>query len=406
MIKLTKYILLSIIALLSFSCNEDKSKDWSVTYNKYSDQPFGCQVFDNVILKCTQLYDTEEIIKFDSIAQLSENQIWQINKLDSHGIELLNTRMEKGFSTIVATENFEPNLIQLSCYEPFSVNKLRADIEDDGSLSNDTIYLNDFLGYSFPSSMCGVRMTDYSFPAGLTFYGIKQLAFIDNAPVALQYTQQNASTIIVTVPLIFTNFGALYYDMAEVDVKIIGELGSKTFKRYYTKRDQYAQIYNTKSKKFGVSEIMPQGENEEGELNIPFLFKLFIIGLFILFLTFYARHRERVIPVIDEPQNRTIDFVRQISLNHYWRKDYREMVCKKYIFFANNIHNKTKINLDDEAHLDENIDIIASSSGVSRDTISELISSVSDIRQKHNEISEATMKSLINTMNNIIQKLK
>ena len=54
----------------------------------------------------------------------------------------------------------------------------------------------------------------------------------------------------------------------------------------------------------------------------------------LLFMIFAARRKQRAIPVIREPENKSLEFAELIGTLYYQKKDHADLVRKKYLYFA------------------------------------------------------------------------
>jgi hypothetical protein len=71
----------------------------------------------------------------------------------------------------------------------------------------------------------------------------------------------------------------------------------------------------------------------------------------VLFIFFYGRRRQRIIPVIPPLKNSTIEFVETIGNLYYQQKDYKNIAEKKITYFLDHIRNRYLIqtsNFDEE----------------------------------------------------------
>ncbi len=70
----------------------------------------------------------------------------------------------------------------------------------------------------------------------------------------------------------------------------------------------------------------------------------------LLFIFFYGRRKQRIIPIIPPLTNTTIEFVETVGNLYYQQKDYKNIAQKKISYFMDYIRNKyfIKTNLFDE----------------------------------------------------------
>lgn len=73
---------------------------------------------------------------------------------------------------------------------------------------------------------------------------------------------------------------------------------------------------------------------------------LLMLGVILLMVT-TARRRQRVIPIIAPPLNKSLEFVRLIGTLYYQRCTHAELVRKKFIFFAEELRRRCGIDVRD-----------------------------------------------------------
>ena len=132
--------------------------------------------------------------------------------------------------------------------------------------------------------------------------------------------------------------------------------------------------------------------NEYGGISETFIFRylmkkesfrtaLYITLLGILiFSLLQSRRKQRIIPVIERPRNRTLDFVKTIGQMYHEKKDHKEIVRKMIQFLLEDIRQKYYINshtIDKEYYQK-----LANKSGCQLSTVRELFILVKDLQLK------------------------
>lgn len=67
----------------------------------------------------------------------------------------------------------------------------------------------------------------------------------------------------------------------------------------------------------------------------------------VLFMIFTARRRQRVIPIVEKPKNRSLEFIQLIGTLYYQRHDHADLVRKKFRFFAEEVRRNAGIDIGD-----------------------------------------------------------
>lgn len=102
------------------------------------------------------------------------------------------------------------------------------------------------------------------------------------------------------------------------------------------------------------------------------------LGAIILFMLFHSKRRQRVIPVIPQTRNTTMDFVDTVSQLYLSRHDHRDIALKQTAFFLDHVRSRygiATVILDDDF-----VRRLSQRSGVNEDKVRELIGMVEDIR--------------------------
>lgn len=61
----------------------------------------------------------------------------------------------------------------------------------------------------------------------------------------------------------------------------------------------------------------------------------------IIYLTAFARRRQRIVPVIDPPRNISLDFIKTISRLYFFERDNKDIATKKISYFFDRINSRT-----------------------------------------------------------------
>ena len=144
-------------------------------------------------------------------------------------------------------------------------------------------------------------------------------------PVAIQAHIGEGELFLVTTPLLFTNYGMLDGRNASYIFRLLSSMGVGTLP--LIRLESYGE-----------------GAQESGSLfrfflkHPPLRWALYTTMLtLLLFMFFTARRRQRVIPVVQPPANEMLRFVQLIGHLYYQRKDYKEMIKKKYLYFCTEV---------------------------------------------------------------------
>jgi hypothetical protein len=115
-----------------------------------------------------------------------------------------------------------------------------------------------------------------------------------------------------------------------------------------------------------------------------------ILASVVLFIFFYGRRRQRIIPVIPPLANTTIEFVETVGNLYYQQKDYKNIAEKKISFFQDFIRNKYFIKTS--SFDEETIQKIADKSSLSTGKIKSMLREI----EKINHSQKITEEDLVN----------
>ena len=79
---------------------------------------------------------------------------------------------------------------------------------------------------------------------------------------------------------------------------------------------------------------------------------------------FYARRRQRVIPVVEEPKNRSIEFVKLIGTLYYQKHINHDLLQKKYAYFTETLRRLMMVDVEDTETRKDDVAQIALRAGM------------------------------------------
>ena len=382
--------------------NSDNHTNWAPHFLDNHD-PFGTAIFRDLVIASDpghpKFYDDEMIVyKKDDLQGeeqgMKHNFLYVTCSNDPIDTTMIWKQNENGYSTIVAAS------------QSFILEDFAEEVEKNkGCLTSVITNLVTQKKYNYPTQMCKSRVFDNPVDEFLQRYiAYEEIATIDSAPVAIRYIHPNGSSLIfVSMPLLFTNYGALYEENAELIIDFFRIAGGHSWYCFFhmDEKNKEAAYYETSKIK---SETNSESSVDSGVM-LRDLIEYAIIGVFIGFLLFFARRRERIIPVMEKPQNKSIDFAKQISKNYMWKEEYGVILRKKFVVFIDTLQEKTNINLNDLEHFSSNIATLEKLTHENR--LKLFFQNLFKIHEnKKIEVSYEEMRYYIIKMNLIISKLK
>ena len=159
-----------------------------------------------------------------------------------------------------------------------------------------------------------------------TFSGkIEDTYDITPMPMAVKTKVGKGMVYQISCPLLMTNYGLFYH-------------GIQKFQQCQMAQIADMPVVRVPSDKFHRSNSEDKNNYTESPLAFmlerpPLRWALYTVFFaIILFMFFTARRRQRVIPHVERPRNRNIDFVKLLGTIYYRRHDNNDLARKKYVY--------------------------------------------------------------------------
>ncbi|MDR1781022.1 MAG: hypothetical protein LBR50_09895 [Tannerella sp.] len=354
------FISLALIMILLFvyQYNKPKPFNWTETYYGRSDQPFGMSVFDDVAASSLADYSVENHTFYemlhDSTRAVGKSYLVTEYSLNSMtGVDPILTMLERGDRIMLCLRGFPYDLCdslhfytRFDDYYDFSqIIRARRQYERDSiffgvdSLAPEQVY-------SVYPQMHPAVLTE---GAPSSYYDedtaeVKRHFRCDSVEILVRDNQCQALVIrmftgkgelfLVTTPLMFTNLGMLDSANAEYAFRLMSYLSDRPVIRLEG-YNRYVQ--NAERGASPLSFVL-----SEPSLRAALYLSLAAI---LLFMIFTARRRQRVIPVTEPPANETLRFIKLISGLYLRKKDFADLLTKKYAYFTAEVKRLTGIEL-------------------------------------------------------------
>lgn len=417
-------ICIAIFLLLMFAieCRLPKKFVWAPSFSHYDKQPFGCAVFDSLLstslpkgysLSRKTFYELEQEDTISRRGILVATNNLSLTDVD---VEAILKIAKRGNKIMLVSNSFNRNLEDTldfnSSYSYFSPALLKkyaaASLEKDTLLwvGDSAIYPRQ--SFNFYPQLCSSYLVPDSLPAKVLAektisldnlkydFGIDMDSIstdtIVSVPVALSYPWGKGEIILISTPLLFTNYGVLDGKNATYIFRLLSQMGDLPIVRTEGYMKQTAQIQMSPFRYF----------LSQRPLRWALYLTMFTI---ILFMVFTARRRQRVIPIIYQPENKSLEFTELIGTLYFQKKDHADLVHKKYIYFAEELRREIQVNIEEVANDEHSFSRIAQKTGMNTEEISELIRSVRPVIYGGCTISVEQMKYFIDKMNEIIDHI-
>ena len=210
-------------------------------------------------------------------------------------------------------------------------------------------------------------------------------------------------------PLLFTNYGVLNHDISRylnhamaplADCKVVRMPAEKFLKDSYLESEENP-------------EKMPKAENRSNPSPLSYLLSqpplrwalYTILAAVLLFMFFTARRRQRVVPVIKQPENRNLQFVKLISSIYYHRNDCHDLLRKKYTYFKDDLRRVLQIDIEDKSLLKINIQTLSRLTGFEGQVIEDTLKDIRFYTDASVLLEKEDMMKYIDFMNDILKKI-
>lgn len=419
-----------IIALMAvmilFEMNAPTRFQWDDTSQSYkSKHPFGCYVMDSVLrASLPQGYEVcgTDIDKYIGKKSRGGTHTYlftnnYVDFLSSFDVDFL-TLIKGGNNVILAFDensyyygatyvrdelefsmySFDYNNMGHNYYKKVLSDRTYYDTirwRGDGKFAAGSYVINHaFCGYALSLSQSYRTLATLRRANGPTYV----LSEESTTTIAGIRTYGNGKVVVVSMPLLFTNYGILNDTIRPLVLRLLSECGDKPVVRY----DQTLINWDIDNE---------DSEQEEGSplhyllANRPLRWAFYLaLATLVAFVFFSARRRQRVIPVVKPPVNHMMDFVKQIGGIYYKHHDNVDLLAKKYATFSNEVRTKAMIDIDNNDQIDDELLALSNRTGIPLNELQQHISDVKNAIQA-TSISDKRLQQLIDVMNDIMHRI-
>lgn len=393
-------LLVFLLLMFVIEYNLPKSFIWVPTYSQKDHQPFGCAVFDDVLAAS---FPGEYSVTDKTFYQLSEDSasvrsILSVSsrlQLSDVEVDALLSLAERGSRVVLVASGFNWKLcdtLAFSCsYDYFNARTLRK-YAADASPRDTLVWLVDAeysaTDFRFYPHLCQSVFTRYdSLNVALAVKGCE--------PVAIRQKRGEGEIVLVSTPLLFTNYGVLDEGNAAYLYRVMNHLQGAPLVR--------TEAYIPSAGMLAKDQTPLRYILSQQPLRWAFYGLLLLL---LLFMIFTARRRQRVIPVIRALENKTIEFIELIGTLYHQKKDHTDLLCKKHLYFSEFLRRSVQVDLEEEEVGDERLARrISGKTGVEEARIYALLREIRPIVKGERKADEEKMQRLINEINEIIKHI-
>lgn len=458
--KSSRNFLLAMLVLFVLFCllqvNLPKKFVWSPTFSHVDKQPLGCFVFDSVLTQSLPNgYHVTKKTFFQLDQEHAKEKISVLMVVDQQNLKqldvkyLCNIARRGGKVMVVASGSFDDGRnadtvvvdelertfkVRIEDGTYFSLRGILAGLKAHDNDMYDTIYWNNretmyaaqsyrmfynmVGGTLFVDSVPKVKRLAYTLStAGYDyrhdslyvgdFTGFDTIVdekerieridtfAIKKVPTAVSVPYGKGEVIFVSSPLLFTNYGMLEGNTFVYIFRLMSYLAD-------------LPVYRTEAYvKTDAMLVAEQSPFREFIKRPPLRWALYLALLgVVLFMIFTARRRQRVIPIMSKPANRSLEFIQLIGTLYYQRKDHVNLVRKKFKLFAEELRKTAGVDISDVNTDDSEYLLLAEKTGMNSDRLKKVIRQIRLVLHSEGNISVEEMRSLIDAMDTIVSHAK
>ena len=409
------FLLFFLLLVLSLEYHLPRQFVWVPTYSHTDKQPLGCALFDSLLsVSLPQGYaltrETFYQLEKDSTSRRGVLVVAGLLEGSKADVDALLRMAERGDKVMLVSSIF-PQLLEdtlhfYCTYSHFTSvafqeylvhNYFRRDtlrwIEDDCYASHSYQVYPPFL------DSC-LRSKD-SFSCGKDSLQMRPLAVKTSTGdvLAMACPWGKGEIILVSTPLLFTNYGVTDGNTVHYLFRLLSRMGDLPIVR----SEGYTR--DTAQKQLSPFRYLLS--------HPPLRWALYLSMLtIVLFMCFTARRRQRAIPVVEAPKNRSLEFIELIGTLYFQRGNRADLVRKKYQFLTEELRREMYVDVEQleagmngEGRKTEVMEKIACRTGWSVDALAAFWRELWPVVQGSREVEVSEMKRLIDKMNELARLL-
>lgn len=413
------FIVAFLLIMFAIEYNLPKKFAWTPTFSHYDEQPLGCALFDSLLssslphgysLSKETFYQMEE----DTVDKMGILVIANTLSMVKADVNALLKMAERGNKIMLVSNNY-PKLLEdtLGFYCTYSHFNAAAFRKYASSIfRKDSIYWVADSVYSRQLYRCYPQFCNSSFrrydskvirklaEKDMTDAIGDALADSDSVKVYSNYHPLLAMArpwgegeiILVSTPLLFTNYGVLDENNANYIFRLLSQMGELPIVRSEGYMKATAQVQQSPLRYLLAHQ--------------PLRWALYLTMITILlFMIFTAKRRQRAIPVVREPANKSLEFTELIGTLYFQKKDHVDLVRKKFAYLAEELRREIQVDIEEVADDKRSFERIARKTGMDVGEIAEFIHEVRPVLYGGRVIDSEQMKVFIDKMNEIINHI-
>lgn len=402
------------IIMIAVNLRMPKRYSWQPTFSPKDNNPFGCMVFDSVmgaslpngyavtsrtLRQISHWKKPHNVLLITDELSLTGTDIAAIKRITERGGKVLAVASsDETLQDSVLMENFGASPVGLNS---FNISALKMNIQRNVSRLCDTIcwefsdgiYGND--RYVFYGMLVSTTIDHY--PDSLHDVLATKRSHTRSDIVAVRCRMGKGEVLMVSTPLLFTNYGVLDSKTTGYIMRLMSHIAEapvvRTTAYMNIPRDSNRMIRSASPLQYFLSQP-------------PLRTALYLaLGLILLLMLSEARRRQRIIPVIEPPVNRSLEFIKTIGTLYFNRKDHSDLVRKRYFLFAEELRRLLMVDITDVREDGRNFGEIARQTGIPHEDIARMIRDIRLVVDGEMVATAAGMQLYVDNMNMITDKI-
>ena len=369
-----------ILTLVLFWLNKGDYQ-WEEHYKADSNDPYGTKVIKELLESTDRpfhlLKDSISVaLPTDSAALSNYVFIGQSMYLSSDDISQLNDFVAAGNQVFLCC-NYVPHNLMLNLYGEECTPTVWTDFESivdtaaSLQLNHDELQVEDTLAYVFLNRF-GSDVYQWTYFLDDYFCenegAFAELGTINDTLINFARVEYGLGYYYIhTTPVAFTNVNLLEEATFDYANKVFSHLneGAIYWDEYSRTREQLARSRDNRPNSKGLSS---KGAFQY-ILSQPALTWAWylLLGMGVLFLVFRAKRRERIIPVLPQNKNASLEFVRTVGRLYFLQNNHKQLALQKMKLFHIDIKEHYNIHFQDGDETFE--ERIVARSGVSAEVV-------------------------------------
>ena len=363
--KPNKYLLIllaTIMAYVLFEYYRPKPLDWTSTYQNDDKIPFGTQALYELLPGIMQQSAANvKMVRLPAYNFLTETKptgrsnyvfICQEFKADGNDLKQLLGYVRRGNNVLVSAYDLPDTLGRTLGFKANVKDPTKADSTLRQNFVNGPLKKSG--GYNFFHDD-GRNFLVIKEPRNITVLGRN----VRNEPVFIKIRYGKGHFLVHNLPLAFTNYYVLNPKTSDYTAKALSYLPA--LPTYWDEYQKQGRFDKEQQSIFRYVWSQPA---------LNWAYYLVVFGL-VFYAIFAGKRTQRVIPVIEAPQNTSVDFVKTVGRLYFQQGDHDNVARKKIQYFLADLRERYGLNTN---NLDrEFAEVLANKSGISRDDADDLV---------------------------------